>query len=430
MRNLETGNRKRESQYQELWRARATKTLQFFREEVFPYTDILGMQEFWTDPQYRGIFDGDFQQFGYELSVLQRTGSKLDAVVIAVKKDVFEVANSLNVVLCTLSDRVALILWLRHKLTGKSFIVANTHLSFPHSALDKINQLRQMSSLTNAMDEFARSNGIEKEATCMIMGDFNVECTSRVCEHLRSLGYISCFEVSSPLNPRLTPHSMEDVPPSMPRSVRKRVLRFVSHLNHRNEELGVDHIFVRAAKDPSIVPQEESNIHSPQSSQAPIVSEPNAPTSSTMDPSGTETLNANQHSRNASARVFVDNSRVLPLKVPCTEWESNFLVSDHRPVGATLIVAEPKSSYLHSFFHLDDHTDHSSYRSPIQNVLRHNKKFHESESSPITTQKSLYCTTGGTGDTDSASSLSLRSIGTDSSLDVNHNDDALIIPKY
>lgn len=330
--NLETGNRKRESQNPELWRARAHKTLQFFRDEVFPHTEILGLQEFWTDPQYRCIYDDDFNRFGYDVHVLQRTGSKLDAVVLAIKRDVFAVMGTLDVILCELSDRVALVLWLKHKASGKDFIVANTHLSFPHSALDKINQLRQMNKLTNAMEEFARSNNIHS-ATRMIMGDFNVEYTSRVCEHLRSLGYISCFEVSSPLNPRQPGHSMDE-PSSVTSSptsrtttsTKKRTLRFVSHRNHRNEELGVDHIFVRAESAPGF-----------QGNQTSDSIPPTTPTPETLPPSNDLQI--------AAARVFVDNSRVLPLKVPCTDWENNFLVSDHRPVGATLILAERRRSH-------------------------------------------------------------------------------------
>lgn len=332
--NLETGNRKRESQNPELWRARASKTLQFFRDEVFPHTEILGLQEFWTDPHYRCIYDDDFKQFGYDVHVLQRTGSKLDAVVLAVKRDVFAVMGTLDVILCELSDRVALVLWLKHKASGKDFIVANTHLSFPHSALDKINQLRQMNKLTNAMEEFARSNNIHS-ATRMIMGDFNVEYTSRVCEHLRSLGYISCFEVSSPLNPRQPSHSMEDPvsattssTSSTPRATKKRALRFVSHRNHRNEELGVDHIFVRAESAPGFA--DNHTVDSPP---------PAVPTNAS------EVVPPMNNGPLAAARVFVDNSRVLPLKVPCTDWETNFVVSDHRPVGATLILAERRRAH-------------------------------------------------------------------------------------
>lgn len=382
--NVETGNRKRESQNQELWRARATKTLQFFRDEVFPCTDILGMQEFWTDPQYRKIFDEDFEHFGYDVRVLQRTGSKLDAVVLAVKKDVFEVLGSLDVVLCSLSDRVALVLWLKHRATGKSFLVANTHLSFPHSALDKINQLRQMASLTTAMDKFAVSHNIENDATRMIMGDFNVECTSRVCEHLRSLGYISCFEVSTPSNARLIPHSLQDPPTSptshnsralSPKPLRRRCsLRFVSHRNHRNEELGVDHIFVRAANtinnplSKDITNSTHDLPHSPDPMGRSVVSSETATTATTSDTQGStdQAQNIDYSSdhhpgRVAGARIFVDNSRVLPLKVPCTEWETTFRVSDHRPVGATLILAHPKpflSSTNNQHHRTQSHNDH------------------------------------------------------------------------
>ena len=48
------------------------------------------------------------------------SGKKTDSVAIAVKKDVFEILGSENIYLCSIGDRVALVLHLHHKATGKS----------------------------------------------------------------------------------------------------------------------------------------------------------------------------------------------------------------------------------------------------------------------------------------------------------------------
>lgn len=363
--DLHTGNRKRESQNQELWRGRAQRTVQFLRDEILPDTDILGMQEFWVDPHYQSIFENDFRSRGFELRHLQRSGGKLDAVALAIKKSVFRIVDSDNVYLCTLSDRVALVLWLQHLETGRNVLVANTHLSFPHTALDKLNQIRQMKTLTSTMEEFANRHGITHAAR-IIIGDFNVEYTSAVCEHLRSDGYVSCFEVSMPQNSRVAPHSLIDADLAVRPRSQTRSLKFVSHRNHRAEELGVDHIFVRGEgvmvdrhsshQDSSL----QDSSHQDSSSNNSSVNE-----GSTTDESTTSTVTRNviphaasivkasqqpkqqeqgqqpeeKKEEEAPDRLFIDHCRVLPSRVPCTEWDRHFMISDHRPVGATLIFA-------------------------------------------------------------------------------------------
>jgi hypothetical protein len=136
-----------------------------------------------------------------------------------INKDAFNILGRRDVYLCTHGDRVALILWLRHKSTGKHFVVANTHLSFPHNKFDRLNQVRQMQMLTEAMDMFAKQSGI-KRSTRMIMGDFNVESESPVCDHLRDLGYYSAFEVKPPSwrDPSDPQGRMKDATPAAPQS--------------------------------------------------------------------------------------------------------------------------------------------------------------------------------------------------------------------
>ena len=139
-----SGGRKRESSDDALWTERANNTIEFLTKELYQNIDIIGFQEFWLDPNYLLLFSDGFQANGYEIIYLQRTGRKMDSVLTAVRSSVFEILGRTNVYLCTLGDRVALILHLRHRSTGKMLLVANTHLSFPHSAFDRVNQIHQM----------------------------------------------------------------------------------------------------------------------------------------------------------------------------------------------------------------------------------------------------------------------------------------------
>lgn len=189
----------RESSDNQLWTKRASETIDFCHTEIYGDSDIIGFQEYWLDSQYTELFKEGFDSHGYEVRHLKRTGKKTDSVAIAVKKDVFEILGSENIYLCSIGDRVALVLHLHHKATGKTVLVANTHLSFPHSSFDRVNQMQQMKKLTNAMSQYATKYGI-KSATRIVLGDFNVNSSSQVCDHLRKAGYFSCFEVKTPSN--------------------------------------------------------------------------------------------------------------------------------------------------------------------------------------------------------------------------------------
>ena len=197
--NTTTGRRHREDSDFTLWNDRLTQTIDFFRSEIYNDAAIIALQEYWLDPKYRILFETQFKQHGYEVYILQRTGEKMDAVAIAIKSDIFEVCGIENVHLCTYGDRVALLLWLKHRSTGFNLLVANTHLSFPHNTIDKINQVSQMKKLTSVIHEYASEHSIST-APALIMGDFNVESYSPVCDHLKSAGYFSCFEISPPVN--------------------------------------------------------------------------------------------------------------------------------------------------------------------------------------------------------------------------------------
>lgn len=190
--------RSRESSETNKWFIRAQQTVQFLQQEICSTATIVALQEFWLQEEYYSIFRHIFEKEGFEVRYLRRTGSKTDSVALLIRKNIFEILGSENINLCGQNDRVALLLWLQHKSTGRYFIVVNTHLSFPHSVFDKMAQVRQMQTVTEAIDRFALRYHIST-STRIILGDFNVENQSPVCDHLRVSGYSSCFDVSPPV---------------------------------------------------------------------------------------------------------------------------------------------------------------------------------------------------------------------------------------
>lgn len=192
--------RSRESSESDKWLIRAQRTVEFLRQEICPSATIIALQEFWLQEEYYSIFQHVFDIEGFDVRYMRRTGSKSDAVALIIRKNIFEILGSENIPLCGQNDRVALLLWLQHKSTGKHFLVVNTHLSFPHSVFDKMAQVRQMQTVTEAIDRFALRYRILR-STRIILGDFNVENQSPVCDHLRASGYSSCFDVSPPADP-------------------------------------------------------------------------------------------------------------------------------------------------------------------------------------------------------------------------------------
>ena len=151
----------------------------------------------------------------------------------------------------------------------------------------------------------------------------------QVCEHLRSRGYHSAFEVCPPMQDdcRALQQAEEarakaqplvlaqvdaeaDAPEAeAPHSIlqwfkwsgtRRAMKKFVSHRTHLDEELGVDHIFIK---------QEDA---------------PPAPSST------------------STTQLFVADSHVIPSSLPISSWAPSFRISDHRPIAASVVLATTK----------------------------------------------------------------------------------------
>ena len=387
-----SGRRMRESQDDALWNARAKKTLKFFEEEILRSTSIIGLQEFWLETKYREMFESVFDRAGYDIRILKRMGDKADSVALLIKRDDLDIVEIKEVQLLSTGDRVALIALLKHRETGTYIILANTHLSFPHTSLDKMYQMRQIVALTEAVDSFFSetvkklgtkgskvvANDKESNIHRIIMGDFNQSLDSPLCDHLRGVGYVSAFEISPPpLSPaasvdcQQSQASIRDNSDNKPNYHNIRIHRnpscstmgsfdaadsslspalgdlspdpsqldegkgkgeeeedeetdlgasgdsadqensWVSHFTHREEEVGVDHIFFYNYEDAA---------------------------RDSGSGAGTSQRNDSRNRSSSSSRFLIGGSGVLPADVPCATWESGFDISDHRPIGVTLVL--------------------------------------------------------------------------------------------
>jgi len=169
----------READLDAVWSQRARETVDFVENELLPSASVVALQEYWLHESYASMFQMSMNANGFEVRVFKRPGKKADSVALAVRLRDFEIKGQSDVQLCAIGDRVALVLWLSHRASGKTFLVANTHLSFPHNLFDRNNQILQMRNLIEHIESYAKANGVGP-ATRIIAGDFNVEGASPV----------------------------------------------------------------------------------------------------------------------------------------------------------------------------------------------------------------------------------------------------------
>lgn len=199
----------------------------FIRQEMLS-SDIICLQEFWFDPAYEAIFRAALDD-EYEFHTLRRTGSKADGVAVLLRRGRWQVLSSLGLSLSPVGDRVALVMHLRsHTKDGaagkqdaplevcEDMVLVNTHLAFPHHAIDRANQMSQIKSVTAAVERLVRDTGLSTMTPRVVVGDLNVEDSDPVCRHLSSHGFRSAFE------------SLH------------RGRRVITHLNHRGEQVGYE----------------------------------------------------------------------------------------------------------------------------------------------------------------------------------------------
>jgi hypothetical protein len=101
-------------------------------------------------------------------------------------------------------------------------------------------------------------------------------------------------------------------------------VKFVSHRTHKEEDLGVDHIFIKPELfDESIQIKSQQQLAATLTIESPPL--------------------AISHCANESC-VFVEECKIYPCDVEAATWFDNFHLSDHRPIGSNIIFGKCKGT--------------------------------------------------------------------------------------
>lgn len=277
--------KKLENEDENLWVRRALNTLNFMDNHIYPSSSIIALQEFWiTNSKYFSLFQNSFFQEKYQLFLLKRPDSKQDGVATLIKRDIFDVLGTDSQFVCRENGRVALFLLLRHRITGTTFLVINTHLSFPHDINDRL-QVLQIKRIISSVDKYLLKMNIFN-CTSILIGDFNAEKFSAVYNHLEDSGYLSCSDsIIASKDTFLTSIPHDGICHNYDLTHGRG--KYVTHRNHLQQEVGVDHIFIKQQQ---------------------------------------------QQQQPSSLSFQVKSFEVLPATLCEGSWPVSFDLSDHRPV--------------------------------------------------------------------------------------------------
>ena len=254
-------------------------------------------QEFWhASPEVNALYTEGLRAAGYATFATPRTGNRPDGLLTAVRMEDFDVVDQRDILFNDCGDRVATLLHLRPKSGGVSgasalgdMLLVNTHLLFPHNSNSTLIRLRESFKILEYLHEYqermvgeeVEGSGGRRRLPVVMCGDFNGTIRGSVSRFLQSQGFVSAFEVGGagcrvPLDDTdpdadadacADTHDLSSYEESLPASStasaqsqaqrRGKVLsssRWISHLNHHGECVGVDHVWAGGATHPSPAP--------------------------------------------------------------------------------------------------------------------------------------------------------------------------------
>ena len=235
------------------------------------------LQEFWhADAATAELYATTLTRAGYAFHVTPRTGGRPDGLLTAVRDDAFEVVERRDILFNDCGDRVATLLHLRprkrhvrsanassakaatagdsHAAFGDVLLV-NTHLLFPHNSNSTLIRLRESFKILEYLHEYQekargalakRTSAPTRRLPVVMCGDFNGTSRGAVARFLSSQGFVSAYDAS------LGASAADDAPieseAQTPADAAARrdaeEKRWISHLNHHGECVGVDHVWI------------------------------------------------------------------------------------------------------------------------------------------------------------------------------------------
>ncbi|CAH0474916.1 unnamed protein product [Peronospora belbahrii] len=187
--------------------------------------DIICLQEFWFNHEYQCAFRQAFETTHYVHTAKRPGNNKEDGLAMFVNRRKYELHYVENVDLVDdAGDRVALLMhmatkWNRDsaRLPQRSFIVVNSHLTFPHSHMYASLRLNQIDRVLAAVRKYVARQELY-DVPVLLCGDFN-DYDDPVYRLVTRNGFASIFAHLHGREARIT------------------------HCNHNNREVGVDFIF-------------------------------------------------------------------------------------------------------------------------------------------------------------------------------------------
>ncbi|KAL4150930.1 hypothetical protein PRNP1_010319 [Phytophthora ramorum] len=203
--------------------------------------DVVCLQEFWFDRAYQRAFRQAFQGTHY-VHTAKRPGDKQDGLAVLVDKRKLELHYVESVDLVEdAGDRVALLLHVATKwnrasasLPQRSFLLVNSHLTFPHTQMYASLRLNQIDRMLAAVRKYVARQELY-DVPVLLCGDFN--------------------DYDDPVYRLVTKHGFA----SMFAHLHGREAR-ITHCNHNNREVGVDFIFGARLESPSTVIQDDARL--------------------------------------------------------------------------------------------------------------------------------------------------------------------------
>lgn len=147
----------REAENHEEWNDRLYRTL----EQILQLnSDIICLQELWFEEEYLEKF---MEAVGetYMVYTLKRVHNKPDGLAVLIKKNIFPMPKALGFDFNDFGSRVGLV------LVWESFVLLNTHLTFPHdNEYDKKIRISQVLDIKSILDEYSTKQQL-------VVGDLN-----------------------------------------------------------------------------------------------------------------------------------------------------------------------------------------------------------------------------------------------------------------
>lgn len=276
----------RESERDEWWRPRAEYLAQYVSTE-FQHSEVVLLQEWWFHDEFEQVFD--YHVSPYFHRVAERRPNRDDGMAVLIRKHgELELVESQPVL--TDHERIAQLVYCRHVHDhDRQVAIANVHLSFPyspHSILNQRRQARQVQKVTCALQQQHSVSTTAESRLEILAGDFNSHSAALAARSVEALQFVNC--ASATAEQALLNNGGQ-------------VNLGITHKQHDGLLVSVDHVFCRM-----ITPQsnngKDENILRPYGY---------------LDAAGTRVVDC----------VRGD------LELDCP---SGLLVSDHRPVTATL----------------------------------------------------------------------------------------------